>query len=202
MRTLRTWLTYLALIGSTGVTLAAGVLAARQGLPERGLRDYSEIVEWLATNDAAKLPPEKQRRLIARIDESLSTDFDWQARIQALDDARRRQCIDSLFELMRVWFMDKVTTYHEIRHERHREHYVAREVREMLRWPAVRSAVNSEGDSNGRRGEMLLAFFARAQDWLVQATPEQQEQIREFITAAQYQMLQNVSNRLGTGGDR
>ncbi|MBX7167869.1 MAG: hypothetical protein K1X74_16165 [Pirellulales bacterium] len=202
IRNVRVALTYLVLIASTGVSVAAGVLAARQGLPERGLRDYSAIVAWLATNDAAKASPEMQRRLIARIDESMSTDFDWTARIAELPTGQRQRCLDSLFELMRVWFLDKVTAYHEIRHERHRERFVARETQSLLRWPAIRSAVEGSQTEGGRRGELLLALFARANDWLKQSTPEQQVQIREFLAAAQYQLVQNMSNRIGVGGDR
>lgn len=203
MRWIRSFLTYLVLIAATGVTVAAAVVSARNGLPRRELTDYSEIVRWLATSDAAEVSDETQRRLIAKIEESVHSGFDWESRLNALPADERKRSLNNLFELMRIWFLEKVTTFHELPPSR-REEYVLREVRQMQRWPALQIALNEETaeedgpkrSRNGRRqrGVNLTAFAARAMKWRADEPPESQERIDEFLIAAREAFMNSLNS--------
>lgn len=184
MRLVRNILTYAVLVASTGVTLAAAVMSARQGLPPRTLQDYGEIVTFLATENVGDLDDQAQRRMIGRIDESLHTGYDWQTQLDALSRKERQRAMNNLFELMRLWFLDKVSTYHQLPPHM-KEHYIAREVRDILQWPAIRAI--SKSQSGGREAftmQNMFVFAARAQRWKESEPPDSQERIDEFLEAA------------------
>lgn len=205
MGRIRSFITFLALIGLTSISAAAMVQVLRTGLPERTLRTPVEVLRWLTVNDFAQAEPGVQRRLIRRMEEDFNRDIDWNAMVNTLDDEQLATFTDNFSELMRVWFLNKVDDYFALPNEEQQRRYLRDQMTTIFNWKIPFDDVVLEvqdadqGNAGGRRGQdseqqpRLGAFF-RWEDqflsWQERSTPEEQQKIAQFVTEVTVYLMQ------------
>lgn len=200
LRRLRGLLTGLALIGLTGISLVAAGQVIWRGIEGAGIVQRPYEPERLYRDDLAFASDTTQREFIRGLERDLDAGVDWRARLADLDETQRERFEGNLTLLAERWFNSKVDRYYELP-EAERDAYIDGLFKQVERWGQTASAAADEGDEAGQPDAQWATFgpvvMSRAGEWLDQAPPERQEQIREFQAAVQTRMLLRALDQMG-----
>jgi hypothetical protein len=200
LRRLRGLLTGLALIGLTAISLVAAGQVIWQGIEGAGIVQRPYEPERLYLDDLAFASDTTQQEFIRGLEDGLDAGVDWRTRLTDLDELQREQFEANLTLLAERWFNNKVDRYYELP-EAERDAYIDGLFKKVERWGKTVSAAAENGDDADQPDAQWATFgpvvMSRAGEWLEQAPPERQEQIREFQAAIQTRMLLRALDQIG-----
>ncbi len=190
MRRLKSVVTILALCLLVGVSLAATIHVARQGLPEPDvadrLVDRRKLLDFLTATDLRHQPEVVQAKLMRRLEDDLRHDEDWSADLERVPEASQKLFADNLAWLLRLWFLGKVEQFHSLPEDR-RNRFVDRQLNTVMRWPRMPAGQGASGKP--RRGHRLETAMASLQASGQGLDERQQTQARQFVSALQQRFI-------------
>lgn len=201
MHRVRGLLTFSVLVILSGISLAAMVHVARQGLPERAIVDRSEVRAWLVQRNVQEASGRTRERLVAHLENDFRTGFSWQEELLSMTPAEQQQFNENFNLLMEQWFMSKVDGYFAIEPP-DRNRYLDREISSLMSWQAISAVDTSELNAPRQFDRRVqLGFFGelmqKIHQWRRDAEPERRKQISEFLLAVQDRILTRNLQRLG-----
>jgi hypothetical protein len=189
MRIVRDFLTAVALVTLTAISVAAAVLVARQPLPSSPVEDRRQVWEWLTNDDLAATGAEARQKLLRRVEAELDRGLDWSENVAQLDDDGRERLRANVAILAQTWFLSMVDRYHELP-EAERSAFLDQRIAEVERRSGtVAQLASGMGESDRFSLQMLAPMLGQLEAWTDEAPPAQRERIRQFQSALQDRFL-------------
>lgn len=202
LRKLRDALTLIIFGIVLAVSVAAGVEAARQGLPEPVFSDPLERLRWLSLHDIRSEPREVKLRFAHRLEEDFSQQVDWQGQIDLFNDAQWKQFEENFDDLMRLWFMQKVDTWSSLPSDE-QNLYLDDQLGYLMSWKTLKRNPPKASEGRRKRQQQLAGFTAvskRVQSWMAAESPAQRNRIENFAQAVIDRLVQRMTNPIQVGG--
>jgi len=201
---IRETLTWIVLVTTTAISVAACVQVARSSLPDEAALELSDLRQWLLARDLSKATQRQRREIVQELEANFSQGGDWPVELELLHDERLERFTDNVAVLMREWLLEKTETWESI-DEQDRDAYVDEQIDAILRWRVV-MAVDDLGAATSTLHEALGSKQDRdiRMAWMGYFTPEERQRIRPFLMAvfqrAPARAIQQMQSRW-PGGD-
>jgi hypothetical protein len=174
----------------------------RQGLPAPAVIDPYEPIERISSPEFAAAPRTDKLRLIRSLEKEFIRGVDWREPLARLDDEQWRRFQDNFDDLMGIWFMDKVDTFHALR-PRERRRFVEQEMGNLRNWPLLTDGSDRKQRiaPSGGGLEQIKDLAERMRSIYMDANRQERNRIQQFVMAvAQFGLQRMDPGRIGPGG--
>lgn len=187
MRRIRDFLSTVALVVLTAISLWGATLVARQKFPDPLALEPIDVRQWLTQRDLARASAADRSRIIRRLEEQVRSG-ERSPEGKALEPAERQQLQNNLLPLLEQWFHDKANAFAEQPEDR-REEWLNREVGQLERLvPRGKGGTSSAL----RLPQSLYAIGligSQMEQWIQSADVQTQPRLREFQQALTKRLL-------------
>ncbi|MGO9109435.1 MAG: hypothetical protein ACLP9L_09390 [Thermoguttaceae bacterium] len=178
------------LVAMLSAAAGAGVFLAYLPLPDPSVATRQQLFRWLVLRDLSKEPGETRQMILSRLDAEFEKAGDLTATIENMEDFHRQMLWHNIGVLLKPWLLSKVEQYSQLPAAQ-RTDYIDCFLDRAEVWSKVGSACLKNSTDGGRKdgssvSKLVMEQIRQCSD---RAAPEQRQQIRAFVAAAQARWL-------------